>query len=58
MHLLADLRLAAGTNLQPAEVRVAYGQVGPQVTQPAAERAVRVADQAGCPVESSGISVR
>jgi len=58
VHLLAEARLAAGANLQLAKVRVAYRQVGPQVTKPSAEWAVRVTSQAGCPVEFTGISVR
>ena len=58
VHLLADTPLAAGANLQPAEVRVVDGQVEAQVTQPATKGAVRVAGQASCLVEATRISVR
>jgi len=45
MHLLAYPALAAGTDLQFAEVGMAERVVSPQITEATAVRAIRVAQQ-------------
>jgi hypothetical protein len=54
VHLVAEAGLAAGAGLHLAEVGVTERQVEAQVTNAAANRAVRVAGQIG----GRGVSVR
>ena len=58
VHLLADLALTAGADLQLAEIGMTEGQIDAQVAQAAAVWAVRITGQAGIPGRVLGLSVR
>jgi hypothetical protein len=58
VHLLADLTLPAGADLQLTELWMAERDVGAQIAQAAAVWAVRITGQAGIPGRVPGLSVR